>query len=103
MQVKTKKGAWEDVPPRKGAFIVNIGDMLQRWTNDRYQSTVHRVVNKSRKERYSIPFFYEPNFDCVVSCLKSCGEARYAPTTSGQYLLDKYAATHAHCATEEEK
>ncbi|CAN0506274.1 unnamed protein product [Ectocarpus sp. 8 AP-2014] len=59
-------GEWLDVPPRKGAFICNLGDMLQRWTNDDLRSTVHRVVNKLGLERYSIPFFFEPNFDTVV-------------------------------------
>ena len=91
---------WIKVPPRQKTFIVNLGDMLQRWTNDRYRSTIHRVINTSGKERYSIPFFYEPNFDCVVSCLENCGEPQYAPITSGQHLLEKYSQTHAHCADE---
>ena len=63
-----------------------------------FKSTLHRVVNISGRERYSVPFFVEPNFDCVVDVLPQClkGEApKYGATTAGQYLLDKYAATHS--------
>lgn len=61
---KNKK--WVDVKPLEDAFIINLGDMLQRWTNDTFKSTLHRVMNKSGKERYSIPFFYEPNFNAEI-------------------------------------
>lgn len=92
-------GRWRDVPPKEGAFVVNLGDMLQRWTNGRYRSTLHRVINPRGAERYSCAFFFEPNFDTVVAALPACvgeGEApRWPPVTSGQHLLDKYAATHA--------
>jgi isopenicillin N synthase-like dioxygenase len=91
---------WIDVnPPPIGTFIVNLGDMLERWTNGKFKSTVHRVVSKHEKERYSIPFFYEPNFDTVVECLDVClgpGEERkYPKTTAGGHLLEKYNQTHA--------
>ncbi|KAG2482592.1 hypothetical protein HYH03_018476 [Edaphochlamys debaryana] len=93
------RGRWWDVPPVPGAFVVNLGDMLERWTNGRYRSTLHRVVNTVGRERYSIAFFFEPSFDARVEVLPCCtGPAdppRYPPTTSGQHLLDKYAATHA--------
>ena len=89
------KEDWMAVPPRAGCFIVNLGDMLSRWTNGVYSSTVHRVVNRSGRERYSIPFFFEPNFDCVVECLPEFGPAKYPSITSGEYLLSKYAQTHA--------
>ncbi|KAJ0406732.1 hypothetical protein P43SY_004557 [Pythium insidiosum] len=66
------EGRWIDVPPRQDAFIVNIGDMGERWTNGRFRSTRHRVVNVTGAERFSVPFFYEPNFTCRVECFPSC-------------------------------
>mmetsp|Transcript_3533 Transcript_3533/g.5254 ORF Transcript_3533/g.5254 Transcript_3533/m.5254 type:complete len:355 (-) Transcript_3533:976-2040(-) len=111
LQIFTKEQKWVDVPPRNEAFIVNLGDMLERWTNGLFRSTIHRVLivgdaedsNKNQndcqfKDRYSIPFFYEPNFDTEVRCLEECckdREPRYPPTTSGKYLLQKYEQTHA--------
>lgn len=90
---------WIDVPPRPDAFIVNLGDMLERWSNGLFQSTMHRVLTSGEKERYSIPFFYEPNFDAEVKCLPTCcspeNPPKYPPITSGQHLLNKYKETHA--------
>lgn len=91
-------GEWTNVLPKQGNFIINIGDMLERWTNGMFKSTLHRVVNWTGQERYSIPFFIEPNFDCVVDVLPEClnrDAPKYPPITSGQYLLDKYALTHS--------
>jgi isopenicillin N synthase-like dioxygenase len=99
LQVQTKQGEWIDISPRKGAFIVNLGDMLERWSNGLFRSTQHRVLTAGDAERYSIPFFYEPNFDTQVECLAVCcsveNPPKYPPTTSGRYLLDKYKETHA--------
>lgn len=93
------EGEWIDVPPREDAFVVNIGDMAERFTNGAFKSTLHRVVNQSGKERYSVPFFYEPNFTCQVECFPSCvteaNPPKYKPTTSGQHLVDMYKQTHA--------
>ena len=71
---------------------------LCRWTNGYFKSSLHRVVNHLGKERYSTAFFYEPNFFAKVECLPQCCKdkpAKFPPTTCGQYLLDKFAATHA--------
>lgn len=91
---------WIDVnPPTLGTFVVNLGDMLERWTNGKFKSTIHRVLNYGENERYSIPFFYEPNFDTIVQCLDTCKEGdeepRYPITTAGHHLLEKYNQTHA--------
>lgn len=97
MDLRTQQ--WVQVPSRKDHFVVNLGDMLERWTNGMYRSTMHRVVNRNGKERYSIPYFFEPSFDTIVECLPCCcnddNPAKWPPTTSGQHLLSKYTQTHA--------
>ena len=101
LQVRGKDG-WLDVPHRPGCFVVNIGDMLARWTNDRWVSTLHRVVNPpadriAESRRQSIVFFQNPNYDALVSCLPNCTDAahppKYPPTTSGGHLREKFLAT----------
>ena len=89
---------WMNVPFKKGHLIVNIGDQLGRWTNDLFVSTLHRVViSKPNTHRYSIPFFFEPNFDCLVTCLIETenNPCKYKPITHGKHILNKYGATHA--------
>jgi isopenicillin N synthase-like dioxygenase len=86
---------WMAVPPVEGAFVVNIGDMLERWTNGRLPSTLHRVVNTSGRERFSLALFFEPNGDCAVSPIGAAGEAlKYARVERyGEWLLAKFDAT----------
>jgi isopenicillin N synthase-like dioxygenase len=99
LQVKNKAGEWVNVPVVEGAFIVNIGDLMQQWTNDKWASTLHRVVNpplesEDNKDRLSIVFFHQPNYDAVIDCLPSCADAehpaKYEPITSGDHLHSKF-------------
>ena len=97
LEVRTKDGQWTPVQPRPGTFIINLGDLMAQWTNDRWVSTMHRVVNpprdmKTGTRRQSLIFFHQPNYDAVVECLPTClegGRARYAPITSGEHLHAK--------------
>ncbi|CAL5350350.1 unnamed protein product [Camellia sinensis] len=73
-----KPQKWEFVAPLKGAFIVNLGDMLERWSNCIFRSTLHRVVGNGQ-ERYSIAYFVEPNHDCLVECLPTCQSQENPP------------------------
>ncbi|KAA8521410.1 hypothetical protein F0562_012098 [Nyssa sinensis] len=87
---------WEDVHHINGAFIVNIGDMMERWTNCLFRSTLHRVMPTGR-ERYSMAFFIDPNPECVVECLKSCcseSSPRFPPIRSGDYLKERFRVTY---------
>ncbi|HBM08539.1 MAG: isopenicillin N synthase family oxygenase [Pseudomonas sp.] len=91
--------AWMDAPPLPGTYVVNLGDMIARWTNDRYRSTLHRVVNLSGHERYSVPFFYGGNPDHQVSCIPTCLEAgeapRYPGVTVEEHYREMYRRTYA--------
>jgi isopenicillin N synthase-like dioxygenase len=99
LQIHTPKGEWHDVPPVPGAFVINIGDLMARWTNDRWVSTLHRVVNAdgSAARRQSLAFFHQPNWHAEIACLESClapgAEPLYEPVLSGPYLMSKFKAT----------
>jgi isopenicillin N synthase-like dioxygenase len=100
LQVRNAKGAWIDAPPIEDTFVINIGDMLQRWSNDLFVSTPHRVLNTSGRERYSIPVFYDPDYDTVVECLPNCATpaspAKYPPIMAGEYITSRYDASYAY-------
>ncbi len=86
---------WVDVPHVEGAYVVNLGDLLMRWTNDVYVSTPHRVIPPAR-ERYSIAFFFQPNPETIVKALPGTGDtAHYAPVSSADYLHSRLTATYA--------
>ena len=98
LQVKTRRGEWIDVETDPETFVVNIGDLLMRWTNDRWVSNVHRVVNPpdgvaARAKRLSIAFFQHPNYDALIECVAPRGQAKYPPVRSGAYRAEKYAQT----------
>ena len=92
---QARDGSWQDVTASRGQFIVNIGDMMQRWTNDRWLSTLHRVVNPpadaaSLSRRMSIGFFLHPNYDAVIAgvptCIGPAAPARYEPVAAGEMM-----------------
>jgi isopenicillin N synthase-like dioxygenase len=85
-------GTWIDAPPMPGTFVVNVGDLLARWSNDRFRSTLHRVINRSGRERYSIATFYDPTYGADVDPreLGAAGDTpRYAPVAAGDYILGR--------------
>lgn len=99
LQVLNKQGEWKDVTALPDHIVVNVGDMLQRLTNNRLRSTTHRVVNPPREKwgesRFSIPFFLHPRSEMRLDCLESCvaeGKSpEYAPISAGEYLDERLA------------
>ncbi|KAH7024036.1 hypothetical protein EDB80DRAFT_631199 [Ilyonectria destructans] len=95
---------WINVVPTKGAFVVNLGNLMMRWTNDRYLSNLHRVINKSGQERYSIPFFFAGNPDFLVQCFTDCQDeetgAKYPPITVEDWMSGRYADTYGTSKTK---
>ncbi|MBI3513730.1 MAG: isopenicillin N synthase family oxygenase [Proteobacteria bacterium] len=100
LEVRNRAGDWIAAPPRPDCFVVNIGDLLARWTNDRYASTPHRVVNRSGRARYSIALFYDPDVDTPIETLAGCltpGQAPgYPPTTCGAYIAERFDRAFAY-------
>lgn len=94
LELKKRDGEWVSAPYVPGTLVINIGDLFQRWTNDIYVSNQHRVVNRTGKERYSIPMFFNLDYRTLISCLPTCQSAdnppKYQPITSGDYLLSRF-------------
>lgn len=99
LEVLAPDGRWVVVEPVPGAFVINIGDLMARWTNDRWHSTMHRVVDPpgpsaATARRQSMPYFQNANWSAVISCLPTClqpGEKpRYEPTLAGPHLMGKF-------------
>ena len=102
LQVLRRGGDWADVPLIEDGFIINIGDLLMLWTNEKWVSTLHRVVNppenvRRNTDRMSIAYFFLPNHDVEVRCFDSCvsteNPARYTPTTAGAHWRGKILAS----------
>jgi isopenicillin N synthase-like dioxygenase len=91
LEVRTNSGRWIEAPAMPGTFLVNSGELLRRWTNDRFIATPHRVINRSGGDRYSIPFFFDASIDYKMSCLPSCtgpgNPPRYEPTSYMDYQI----------------
>ena len=99
LEVQTLDGGWAPVAPEPGTFVVNLGDSIAQWTNDRWRSTLHRVTTTSNAERHSMAFFHMANWDAVIDCLPTCrepGEApRHQPAMAGPWLMEKFARSVA--------
>lgn len=97
LEVRPRHGEWQAVAVPAGGLVVNLGDMLARWTNLRYASTPHRVVPASTAPRYSVPFFVNPDPGTIVECIPSCVDAdhpcQFAPITSHEFLQGRIDGT----------
>ena len=104
LEVRMPGDGWQPVRPSPGALVVNLGDMMARWTNDRWTSTLHRVVNprelrSARSRRQTIGYFMHPDFDAAIEAVPSCVPPNEAPTyppiSAGAHIAMKIAASHA--------
>ena len=100
LQVQNKDGEWISAPPVEDAFVINIGDLVQKMTNGKYSSTVHRVANQSGGERYSVAFFIDLDFDAPVATLPACVDADHPadpnPFTCGEYKSQWFTNVYPH-------
>jgi isopenicillin N synthase-like dioxygenase len=93
LEVRNRHNDWIAAPPIEGTFVMNVGDILQRWSDGRFASTPHRVRNLKPVDRYSMPFFFDPSMEAVVECppqIHAPGEApKHPPVVYGDYLLER--------------
>jgi len=94
-------GEWLSAQVIPGTFVVNIGDMLARWTNDRYRSSLHRVMHATTKRtRYSMAFFYSPRYATTIapipSCIASGEQPKYEPILAGEFSAMRLARSRLH-------
>jgi isopenicillin N synthase-like dioxygenase len=103
LEILNKQGQWQAIPALDDALVVNIGDMLARWTNDLYASTQHRVVNKGEVARYSLAYFFDPDPDADLTALPGClapgAVSPYSRATCLSHLLDKIEESFAYRQT----
>ncbi len=103
LEVRNKAGEWIAAPPIPDTFVMNVGDILARWSNDRFVSTPHRVINRSGRERYSQPFFFDPSMDSRIvafaSCVAASAQPKYAPVVYGDYLMERIDKNYRSRAT----
>ncbi len=100
LQVMHRNGTWLDISVPEDLYVCNLGDLFAIWTNDRWVSNPHRVINPPHRERYSIPLFVTPPFRARIECLPTCladGVApKYEPLEAGPYLLSRFDSTHSY-------
>ncbi len=100
LAVRLTSGEWFAPPVIPGTFLINLGNMMRRWSNDRFLSTPHGVINDSGTDRYSIAYFHSPNPDTVIECLPGCTDAHhpplYPPAVYRDLILAFFRANYFH-------
>lgn len=99
LEVRNVEGEWIQARPIPGTLVVNLGDLMQRWTNGVYRSNMHRVKNNSStRDRYSIPFFYSPRPDARIECMPTCTDAahppKYPPCTAAEHTYEMFRRSY---------
>lgn len=100
LQVLNQDKKWIDAPPIPGTLVMNIGDQFSRWTNDVFKSTVHRAINRSGVERYSMPLFFGTDYDVklvpIPSCITKGEPPKYPVVTAGDHVRERLEAAYSH-------
>ncbi|HJL96481.1 MAG TPA: 2-oxoglutarate and iron-dependent oxygenase domain-containing protein [SAR86 cluster bacterium] len=103
LQTKSKEFGWIDIEPEEDTIVVNLGDAMQVWTNDRYIAAIHRVTKRTKKARYSTPFFYNPKRDAVIQPLEQIldKEPKYNPFTWKEYIQGRVDDNYSDLGEED--
>ncbi|MBO6781903.1 MAG: isopenicillin N synthase family oxygenase [Alphaproteobacteria bacterium] len=100
LQIKLDSGEWVDHPPMERGVIVNSGNILKRWSNDRFRASPHRVTAATTEDRYSLAFFFNPDLDDVIEPVESCcsedNPPKYEPFRYGDFYADYLARAYSH-------
>ena len=100
LEVGRKNRSWLPATPVPGTFVVNVGDMLSRWTNGRWQSTPHRVRNLSAIDRYSVAYFFDPALSTTIACLPTCvnpgSPSKFEPVRYGDYVTERIEKNYGY-------
>jgi isopenicillin N synthase-like dioxygenase len=101
LEVRNIANEWIEASPVPGTFVVNLGDLMQRWTNGIYRSNMHRVKNNSSsRDRYSVPFFYSPRPDSRIECLATCTDEKnpphYSPCTASEHIAEMFRRSYGY-------
>jgi isopenicillin N synthase-like dioxygenase len=100
LAVRLPSGEWFAPPVIPGTFLINLGNIMRRWSNGRFLSTPHGVLNESGTDRYSIAYFYSPNPNAVIECVPTCVQTdnppRYPPAVYRDLVLEFYRANYFH-------
>ncbi|KAF9019933.1 Clavaminate synthase-like protein [Hymenopellis radicata] len=104
LQVMNADGKWIDAVPISGTVVLNLGDQFARWTNDVFKSTLHRAINRTGAERYSMPLFFGTDYDVrlepIPGCVSPGNPSKYEVVTAGDYVKSRLEATYAHSAPD---
>jgi isopenicillin N synthase-like dioxygenase len=101
LEVRNVEGQWIEATPIPGTLVINLGDLMQRWTNGIYRSNMHRVKNNSStRNRHSIPFFYSPRPDSLIECLPTCVDGdnapKYPPCTASEHIAEMFRRSYGY-------
>ena len=107
LSIRLPNGRWVDAPAVEGSFLVNGGDIMRRWVNERFLATPHQVINKSGRERYAIPYFIDCNYDWLMTCPDTCNSGdnppRYEPFRYGDFMTWSRNLNYAKALAEKDK